>query len=59
MKLIYHHCFKVDQVKKMKSQLDNAKVDKLMALCDQLKARLSDAQTTQLHLTDSIVEQAV
>jgi type I restriction enzyme S subunit len=36
-----------------------AKVDELMGLCDQLKARLSDAQTTQLHLTDAIVEQAV
>jgi type I restriction enzyme S subunit len=36
-----------------------AKIDELMALCDQLKARLSDAQTTQLHLTDAIVEQAV
>ncbi|WP_240904654.1 restriction endonuclease subunit S [Shewanella litoralis] len=36
-----------------------AKVDELMALCDQLKARLSDAQTTQLHLTDAIVEQAL
>jgi type I restriction enzyme, S subunit len=36
-----------------------AKVDELMALCDQLKARLTDAQTTQLHLTDAIVEQAV
>lgn len=28
-----------------------------MALCDQLKARLADAQITQLHLTDAIVEQ--
>jgi type I restriction enzyme S subunit len=36
-----------------------ARVDELMTLCDQLKARLSDAQTTQLHLTDTIVEQAV
>jgi type I restriction enzyme S subunit len=36
-----------------------AKVDELMVLCEQLKARLSDAQTTQLHLTDAIVEQAV
>ncbi|MGI1998506.1 restriction endonuclease subunit S [Shewanella frigidimarina] len=36
-----------------------SKVDELMALCDQLKARLSDAQTTQLHLTDAIVEQAM
>lgn len=36
-----------------------AKVDELMALCDQLKARLADAQTTQLHLTDAIVEQAM
>lgn len=36
-----------------------ARVEELMALCDQLKARLSDAQTTQLHLTDAIVEQAI
>lgn len=36
-----------------------AKVDQLMALCDQLKARLNDAQTTKLHLTDIIVESAV
>ena len=36
-----------------------AKVDELMALCDQLKARLNDAQTTKLHLTDAIVEQAL
>ncbi|MGI2168643.1 restriction endonuclease subunit S [Shewanella sp. MF05960] len=36
-----------------------AKVDELMALCDHLKARLSAAQTTQLHLTDAIVEQAI
>ena len=36
-----------------------AKVDELMVLCEQLKARLADAQTTQLHLTDAIVEQAV
>ncbi|MDN3381937.1 restriction endonuclease subunit S [Pseudoalteromonas sp. APC 3358] len=36
-----------------------AKVDELMALCEQLKARLTDAQTTKLHLTDGIVEQAL
>ena len=36
-----------------------AKVDELMALCDQLKARLNDAQNTKLQLTDAIVEQAV
>jgi type I restriction enzyme S subunit len=36
-----------------------AKVDELMALCEQLKARLSDAQTTQLHLANAVVEQAV
>ncbi|MDO8989198.1 MAG: restriction endonuclease subunit S [Sideroxyarcus sp.] len=36
-----------------------AKVDELMALCDALKARLTDAQTIQLHLADAIVEQAV
>lgn len=35
------------------------RVDELMTLCDQLKARLSDVQTTQLHLTDAIVEQAI
>lgn len=35
-----------------------SKVDELMALCDTLKARLNDAQTTQLQLTDAIVEQA-
>jgi type I restriction enzyme S subunit len=36
-----------------------AKVDELMALCDQLKARLADAQTTQLHLADAVVENAL
>jgi type I restriction enzyme S subunit len=36
-----------------------AKVDELMAICDALKARLTDAQTTQIHLADAIVEQAV
>ncbi|MDN3390156.1 restriction endonuclease subunit S [Pseudoalteromonas sp. APC 3691] len=36
-----------------------SKVDELMAFCDQLKARLTDAQTTKLHLTDAIVEQAL
>jgi type I restriction enzyme S subunit len=36
-----------------------AKVDALMALCNQLKSRLSDAQTTQLHLADALVEQAI
>ena len=36
-----------------------AKVDELMTLCDQLKARLNDAQTTQLHLADAIVSKAV
>ena len=36
-----------------------AKVDELIALCDALKARLQDAQTTQVQLADAIVEQAV
>jgi type I restriction enzyme S subunit len=36
-----------------------AKVDELMSLCDSLKTRLNQAQTTQLHLTDAIVEQAL
>lgn len=36
-----------------------AKVDELMALCDALKVRLQEAQTTQIQLADAIVEQAV
>ena len=36
-----------------------AKVDELMTLCDQLKAQLNDAQTTQLHLSDAVVENAL
>ena len=36
-----------------------AKVDELMTLCDNLKARLAAAQTTQLHLADTVVEQVV
>lgn len=36
-----------------------AKIDELMALCDALKARLAADQTTQIHLADAIVEQAV
>ncbi|MCU7796493.1 MAG: restriction endonuclease subunit S [Candidatus Thiodiazotropha sp. (ex Myrtea spinifera)] len=36
-----------------------AKVDELMALCDALKARIQVAQTTQVHLADGVVEQAV
>ena len=35
------------------------KIDDLMTLCDQLKARLGDAQTTQLHLADAMSEQAI
>ncbi|WP_081737476.1 MULTISPECIES: restriction endonuclease subunit S [Pseudomonas] len=36
-----------------------AKVDQLMALCDQLKARLNEARQVQEHLADTLVEQAV
>jgi type I restriction enzyme S subunit len=36
-----------------------AKVDQIMAICDQLKAQLSEAQTTQLNLADALVAQAV
>jgi type I restriction enzyme S subunit len=35
------------------------KVDELMTLCDQLKTRLADAQITQLHLADTVVENAL
>jgi type I restriction enzyme, S subunit len=31
-----------------------AKVDELMTLCDQLKARLNDAQTTQIRLAEAV-----
>ena len=36
-----------------------AKVDELMALCDQLKSNLQQAQTTQLHITDTVTEQTL
>jgi len=36
-----------------------AKIDELMAVCDKLKARLKEAQTTQIHLADAILKQAV
>ncbi|MEL0624311.1 restriction endonuclease subunit S [Marinomonas arenicola] len=36
-----------------------AKVGELMALCDQLKTRLNDAQTTQRQLADALTEQAL
>ena len=35
-----------------------AKVDELMTLCDNLKARLNEAQSTQVQLADVIAEQA-
>ena len=36
-----------------------AKVDELMTLCDQLKARLQTSQQTQLALAESLVEGAL
>jgi len=36
-----------------------ARVNELMALCDALKVLLAEVQTTQVHLADAIVEQAV
>jgi type I restriction enzyme, S subunit len=36
-----------------------AKVDELIALCDDLKRQLNEAQTTQMQLTDAVTEQAV
>ncbi|MDB2409872.1 restriction endonuclease subunit S [Pseudomonadales bacterium] len=35
-----------------------AKVDELMALCDDLKQSLNEAQTTQMQLTDAVLENA-
>lgn len=36
-----------------------AKVDEMMALCDQLKSSLSDAQVTQLHLADALTDKTL
>ena len=36
-----------------------AKVDELMALCDQLKNSLQQAQETQIKLTDVVVKNAL
>jgi len=36
-----------------------AKVDELMALCDQLKARITEANKLQQKLADVVVEQAI
>ncbi|WP_279142512.1 restriction endonuclease subunit S [Photobacterium phosphoreum] len=36
-----------------------SKVGELLEFCEQLKVKLRSSQTTQLHLTDAIVEQAV
>lgn len=36
-----------------------AKVDELMSLCDTLTSRISESQTTQLHLADAMAEQAL
>ena len=35
------------------------RIDSLYQLCDQLKAHLNDAQTTQLHLADALAGQAI
>ncbi|WP_413521132.1 restriction endonuclease subunit S [Psychrobacter glacincola] len=36
-----------------------AKVDELMQICDQIKDKLQQSQTTQVQLTDALVEQAL
>ena len=36
-----------------------AKVDELIALCDELKDSLQQAQQTQIYLTDAVVENAL
>lgn len=36
-----------------------AKVDELLAICNALKSRIQDAQATQVHLADAVVDQAV
>ena len=44
---------------KKEHYVKSAKVEELMALCDQLKASLATAQATQLNLADSLGEQAI
>lgn len=52
--------FLVVPISFLKEKYDTTvKVDELIELCDQLKARLTNAQTTQIRVTDAIVEQAV
>ncbi|MBT4289268.1 MAG: restriction endonuclease subunit S [Deltaproteobacteria bacterium] len=36
-----------------------AKVDQLIKLCDQLKTKITESQTTQLHLTNAIAQQTI
>ena len=36
-----------------------AKVDELMAICDQLKEKLKQSQETQVQLTDALVDRAL
>ena len=36
-----------------------AKVDELIAICDQLKAKLQQSQETQVQLTDALVDKAL
>ena len=36
-----------------------AKVDELMAICDQLKEKLQQSQKTQVQLTDALVDRAL
>lgn len=36
-----------------------AKVDELMAICDQLKEKLQQSQETQVQLTDALVDRAL
>jgi type I restriction enzyme S subunit len=36
-----------------------ARINELMALCDSLKERIRESQSTQLHLADAMAEQAL
>ena len=36
-----------------------AKVDELMAICDQLKVKLQQSQETQVQLTDALIDRAL
>jgi len=58
-KAFYPVRFVLSKINKKEQHRIVAKVDELMAICDTLKTNLSEAQTTQIHLADTMAEQAM